>query len=544
MKLSFHSGSCPPSRRNDCSPARLLTIELLFAAGLLGGAERATAGGAIQLSNAQTPQAGGVTVAEPKFRLVRSVSGTKGSQQGDHYVIEDPRTVFYLPEDKQIIVYFEWEGPLGLHHLEGFWKNPEGKVVVMSDFTYESKHKRFAGFWSLLLSESMPAGVWAMEAHVDGEVAGTHNFQIAVAPRPASATPSRRILGPQDIYKLAAPAMASIERLDAQRHRLGLGSGFVLENDLIATSFENIEGARYLRVVLATGPSLDFDSVVAWNRREDWALLKAQAPFGNALTPAKPNSWEVGDRCFSLDSPQPGGWTIVDGSITGTHKFSEVGDRLNIDLTLSRTASGSPLLNEYGEVIGVIAALSLVPDMSSLTTSVEDGFRGYPGNLLGGGFTIGFGPLLAIPISLVQFPKPDTAVTTLTDMTKSGQFPEGLTKNDNLLQGTVAKSIRRAGPQLVAVDQKFEFQRKDTEINVLITWHGESKLKSIASLRIYNIDNHLVGTARPLKVNLSKGQLMYSTWTIGLGQLPLGTYRVDLVLGTDPVWRSFFRLVD
>jgi hypothetical protein len=476
--------------------------------------------------------------------LVRSVSGTKGSQQRDHYVIEDPRTVFYLPEDKQIIVYFEWEGPIGPHHLEGFWKDPEGKVVVMSDFNYESKQKRFAGFWTLLLSESMPAGVWAMEAHIDGEVAGTHNFQIAVAPRPESATPSRRLLGPQDIYKLAVPAMASIERLDEQRHRLGLGSGFVLENDLVATSFENIQGARYLRVVLATGASQDFESVATWNRREDWAVLKAGAPFGNALTAAKPNSWEVGDRCFSLDSPQSGGWTIVEGSVTGTHKFSEVGDRLNVNLTLSSTANGSPLLNEYGEVIGVIAASSLVPDMSSVTTLVEEGFPRYPGNLFGKGLTVGFGPLLAIPISLLQFPKPDTLATTLTDMAKSGQFAESLTKNDNLLQGTVAKAVRREGPQLVAVGQKFEFQPKDSEINVLITWHGASKLKSIAFLRIYNIDNHLVATAKPLKVNLSKGQLMYSVWTLDIGQLPFGTYRVDLVLGTDPVWRSFFRLVD
>jgi hypothetical protein len=144
-----------------------------------------------QQSDVQQQKSGGVAAAEPRFRLIRSVSGTKGSQKGNQYFIEDPRTVFYLPEDKQIIVYFEWEGPLGPHHLEGLWKSPEGKVVVISDFDYESKQKRFAGFWTLPLSETMSPGVWALEAHVDGEVTGSHNFQIAVAPWPAPAPQTR-----------------------------------------------------------------------------------------------------------------------------------------------------------------------------------------------------------------------------------------------------------------------------------------------------------------------------------------------------------------
>jgi hypothetical protein len=63
--------------------------------------------------------------------------------------------------------------------------------------------------------------------------------------------------------------MASIERQGAQRPRLGQGSGLILEKDLIATSFGNIEGARYLRVELAGGASMGFDSVVAWTRREE-----------------------------------------------------------------------------------------------------------------------------------------------------------------------------------------------------------------------------------------------------------------------------------
>src|SRR5713101_6018745 len=111
--------------------------------------------------------AGGVQPSESKYHLVRSVSGSKGTQQGGRYIIEDPRTIFYVPDDRQVVVYLEWDGPVGQHHLEAYW--------------------------TLLLAESAPTGLWTLEAHVDGEVAGTHTFQIVGAPRPANTIPTRRI---------------------------------------------------------------------------------------------------------------------------------------------------------------------------------------------------------------------------------------------------------------------------------------------------------------------------------------------------------------
>ena len=137
----------------------------------------------------QTPAAGGVQGNEPKFRLVRSVAGSKGSEQGGRYIIEDPRTVFYIPEDREVIVYFEWDGPLGPHHFEGLWKNSEGKALMVSDFNYEAKQKRFGGYWTLPLLDSTPSGIWTIEARVDGEVTGTHTIQVVVAAKPAPATP-------------------------------------------------------------------------------------------------------------------------------------------------------------------------------------------------------------------------------------------------------------------------------------------------------------------------------------------------------------------
>ena len=83
-------------------------------------------------------QAGGVQAAGPKVRMVRSVAGTKGETRGGNYVILDPRTTFYVPDDRQVIVYFEWEAPKGTHHCEGTIKGPNGQLAVMSGFDYRA----------------------------------------------------------------------------------------------------------------------------------------------------------------------------------------------------------------------------------------------------------------------------------------------------------------------------------------------------------------------------------------------------------------------
>jgi len=108
---------------------------------------------------------GGVAAGEPQFKIVRSLSGPQGEVQNGRFVMQDARDTFYLPADKHVVVYFEWEGPIGTHHLEGFWKNPQGKAVVMSDFNYEAKQKRFGAIGpSILLRVRAPArGRWKRE---------------------------------------------------------------------------------------------------------------------------------------------------------------------------------------------------------------------------------------------------------------------------------------------------------------------------------------------------------------------------------------------
>jgi hypothetical protein len=126
------------------------------------GASRVEAQGtSIAPSNAQAAM----------YRVVRSTSGSKGRVSGQTFVIEDPRTVFRVPDDRQVIVHFEWDGPGGAHRLEGLWRNPDGRVSTISEFEHTSRGGRFGAYWELALPTGAATGTWTLEARIDGQPA-------------------------------------------------------------------------------------------------------------------------------------------------------------------------------------------------------------------------------------------------------------------------------------------------------------------------------------------------------------------------------------
>ncbi len=482
-------------------------------------------------------QAGGVRPAEPKFRLMRSVSGGKGWQQGGRYVIEDPRTVFYIPDDRQVIVYLEWEGPVGLHHFEGLWKNPEGKVAVISDFNYEAKEKRFAGYWTLALTETAPTGVWTLEARVDGELAGSHTFQIVAAPRPATAIPTKRILSASEIYQKALASSVFVQNLDVKGEPKSVGSGFLIGEGLLATTFQVIDGASLLRVTLPDGQRVETDQVLAWNRRQDWVILKVATGKAAPLARAQPESWSVGDRCYSLDSPAEGNRVIVEAEITGKNSFSEAGERINISFGVSPSAVGSPLLNDYGELIGMVGG-NLIPG----ARSIENLPTGYS-EILG----IAGGPLrggLAIPVTVISSARAETRPTTLGELGRSGQFIFPVTARASVLYGVLAAHVERKGPIPRPVNQKHQFSRRDPTMSVFVSWEPQKGIKSKALLRVYDLDNRLRLQTNPTKIQLRADEPTFSFTDLPLADFSPGIYRLDVFLGEEVAWRSFFRVTE
>lgn len=498
---------------------------------------------AAQSAAPNPPQAaGGVPAGGQQFRLVRSISGSKGEQKGGRFVIEDPRSVFYLPEDTKIIVYFEWDGPAGKHHLEGIWKNPAGKVAVLSDFDYEAKEKRFAAFWTLTLAESMPTGMWALEARVDGEAAGAHTFQVVAAPRPGD-TITRPVPIPADIYRKASAGSVFVQRLGARGEVTGGGSGFFVSRNVVLTAFQVIDAASNLRVSIADGRRIDTNEILAWDRRQDWALLKVSAGVTPVLPRAKLNSWSVGDRCYAMDSPGLGSRTIVETTVAGIGQPEGAGERIFLSTGTGEGAAGSPLLNEYGEVIGVVGGRT-VPGFDP---SEAQGLTTEQAVSAAGGFaSVG----MAIPIHIVSEKNEEGKTTLLTEMNSSGQFVSPVSARDSVLYGVLARGIERKGRLPQPIEQRYNFSRRDPTFAVFVSWkpiaavRGKKKTKTSVVARVFDIDNRLRIETKPTKLELNLQAVSYFMADLPLSTLPAGLYRIDVVLSDETAWRAFFRVSD
>ena len=479
---------------------------------------------------------GGGAPIESAFRLIGSVSGSKILEQGGRMAIDDPRTVFYAGTDKEIIVYFTWEGPPGPHHFEGLWKNPSGKVMMTSEFDYKPENRRFGGYFKMLTGDTPTTGVWTLEARIDGESAGSHTFQITTAARPEGAAnaPTRRMLSPSEIYNRGAAASVLIEHFNAKGARRSVGSGFFIGPGKLLTAFQLIDGAARVRVVGPQRRMIEATEVLAYNRRQDWIILKAPIDNMPTLERASSATWGIGDRNYVLDVPAESNRVLVETSIIGKQTFASIGNRINLRDRLNRRAIGSPLMNDFGEVIGMIGG-NLIPGAAF---NEDAAFIEGSGNL--GDVSRG---TLAIPIELIS----DAAAnaTTIDGLLKAGQFTPALVSTASVLNGNLARTINKKTDPPQVLDEKSEFSPANAEAVVMVTWLPREKRKGQPAVRVYDIDNQLVSeTVNKKKITVTPNKMSYSMWELNFAKLPPGIYRIDVLLDGDFVWRTFFRMID
>lgn len=425
-------------------------------------------------------------------------------------------------------------GPLGNHRFEGYWKNPEGKVNVISDFSYEATHTRFGGYWTLILGDTMTTGIWTLEARVDGEVTGAHNFQILAAPRPPGAElPSvRPHLAAAEIYRRGVAACVTVEALDAAGEKFADGAGFFLGDDIVVTAFQVVDGAHRLRMVLSDGRRVESDQLLGWNRWQDWAIVQVDASPTPKLSRAESKP-VVGERVYTLDTPSAGSRTILDLDVIGVNSYDRAGERLNVTSPVAPSGSGAPVLNVYGDVVGVMGG-SVLPGSGALSFTR---FSYINLNLL---TSIRGG--LAVPISLVSLrgSKP----TALTQLHATGQMIPPVKAVQEVMTGNFSRAVKSSSGFPQMIDNKNEFSVKDKECAVSVMVRGTTKAKSVVNIRVFDADNRQLAEGKPMKTNFRVGEVKSFDWKLPIDKLRPGYHRVDVLVDTTPVWRGFLQIVE
>ena len=482
----------------------------------------------------QTPKPPQTAPSGP-FKVLRSVSGAAGHEDGTRYIMDDPRSVFTVAKDAKVTVYFEWEGPPGAHHFEGLWKSPEGRIVLISDFRYEAKGNRYNGYWSMLLSEGTPSGEWNLEARIDGEPAGMHSF-VLTGSSPAGSSPAPAILSSADLYKTAFDNTVTIERISSDGAVLGKSTGFWIGGSRILTAFDAIDSAASLRILMRDGSKMITDQVLAWNRWQDWAVLKTQATNKSWLKAGSKEALNVGDRCVFLDIV-PVGARLVDGSITGKNTFPRAGERVLVASGITSPSFGGPLLDEYGNYVGVVGG-SVLPGGDPIQTLI---LLSEPGARASSMETTG----LAVPRTILPDVPESTPATSLSELASRGELLTPVVKSDSFRFASLATMAGKTrGSGFLANEYKRVFTKRDANASVYVSWQTTSKEKLICTLRLFNMDNKMIDQSKPREISLGQGKYIETTWDIPLKSMSTGIYRVDLVLNDKTAWRDFFRIAE
>jgi serine protease Do len=167
-----------------------------------------------------------------------------------------------------------------------------------------------------------------------------------------------------EVYEKAAPAVAFIASSSASAS--GTGSGIVISADgYIVTNHHVVEGARQISVFLYDG--LQYAAqLVGGDRLSDLAVLKIRAEGLPYIGFGSSDAVRPGDPVAVIGNPL-GMYlsnTITTGVISGINRDITIeGAAGDITMTVLQTScavnpgnSGGPLLNEYGQVIGIISS--------------------------------------------------------------------------------------------------------------------------------------------------------------------------------------------
>ena len=253
----------------------------------------------------------------------------------------------------------------------------------------------------------------------------------------------------QEIYRRVNPSVVTVMVQLGESGgytQLGVGTGVIFTEDgYIITNYHVLEGGSYCTVALDTG-AIYQAKYVSGSEENDIALLKIDETGLPAAPFADSNDLVVGDTVYAIGNPlgvELRG-TLTDGIVSAINRDVWVDNRtmtlIQTNAALNSGNSGGPLINEYGQVVGIN-----VIKMTSKYNNVE-----------GLGFAIPSTYMERIINDLLAYgelqPEPLLGVTVLTYAEQAAEGLYGLHVEEVTPGGVGEASGIRAGDFLLTAD--------------------------------------------------------------------------------------------
>jgi len=171
------------------------------------------------------------------------------------------------------------------------------------------------------------------------------------------------------VYQAVQPSLVLIQSQTPGTDGKGensLGSGVIIDNNGdILTSLHVVADATDIQLTFADGTQSSAQVIVE-QPENDIAVLQASQPPAQ-LVPAtlgNPNAMRVGDEAFAVGNPfglyssmSAGVISGFDRSFQPANSHQKLLNLIQIDAAVNPGNSGGPLLNRYGQVIGIVVGI-------------------------------------------------------------------------------------------------------------------------------------------------------------------------------------------
>jgi len=159
-------------------------------------------------------------------------------------------------------------------------------------------------------------------------------------------------LNAKKLFKDSAGSVVLIISFDQNFEPLGYGSGFFVgDGNKIITNYHVIEKGKYFAIKLHGGEVRNIKSIISFDKHNDLALLESSYK-GKPLPLAKEKP-EIGEEIIAIGNPKGLERTLSKGLVSGIREDSN-SYYYQISAPISPGSSGGPIINEHGEVIGVL----------------------------------------------------------------------------------------------------------------------------------------------------------------------------------------------
>jgi tetratricopeptide (TPR) repeat protein len=159
------------------------------------------------------------------------------------------------------------------------------------------------------------------------------------------------------IFEKNLPSLISFVAFGEDKEEISQGTGFIIGEKIMATSYELVSQARSAEGRDYKGKKIKMDGILAVDKNFGIAFVQINRkdpslPLGNS------DEIERNQKIFALGSNEAGEFSLSEGDTFNFHDYKSQ-RMIETSLSLVDTYNGGPVLNQAGQVIGMVVFLDI-----------------------------------------------------------------------------------------------------------------------------------------------------------------------------------------